>query len=312
MGVSLSLARHQWPVIAAMGRAALHSLRSPSSAALPVLPGPWLFAEAPPTAPDLLRAYVRHVGGEPSWYRHTLPAHSFPRWTFPLAAELMRELPFPLTRVINAGCRLEMNAALPLDRPLQVRARLESIEQDDRRALITQRFVTGFEGSPDALVADLRTYVPLKPPKSDGSSQGGAAPRGASAAQAQASRASVPADAHELAFLRLSADAGLDFAKLTGDFNPIHWVPVAARAAGFRGCILHGFSTLARAMEAVHRGVLSGDPARLHAVDVRFMRPLVLPARVGIFTTARHELFVGDAPSGGAYLTGTFSLEPNA
>ena len=43
----------------------------------------------------------------------------------------------------------------------------------------------------------------------------------------------------------------LDFAKLTGDFNPIHWVPAYARASGFRSCILHGFATMSYAMEAI-------------------------------------------------------------
>ena len=31
-------------------------------------------------------------------------------------------------------------------------------------------------------------------------------------------------DAREVQRTRLRADAGLGFAKLTGDFNPIHWL----------------------------------------------------------------------------------------
>ena len=54
----------------------------------------------------------------------------------------------------------------------------------------------------------------------------------------------VPGDARELSFWNLSASAGLEFAKLTGDFNPIHWVPAYARASGFRNVILHGFATM--------------------------------------------------------------------
>ena len=70
--------------------------------------------------------------------------------------------------------------------------------------------------------------------------------------------------------------------------------------------ILHGFSTLARAIEAVDRDILCGDVDALTVVDARFTRPLVLPASVGVYVTRDNELFVGDAPGGGAYLEGRF------
>jgi hypothetical protein len=39
---------------------------------------------------------------------------------------------------------------------------------------------------------------------------------------------------------------------------------------------------------------------------VRFSRPLVLPANVGVYVTRGGEVFVGDAPGGGAYLDGHY------
>ena len=47
--------------------------------------------------------------------------------------------------------------------------------------------------------------------------------------------------------------AGLEFAFLTGDFNPVHWVRRYARAAGFASPILHGFAMMARTMESLGR-----------------------------------------------------------
>ena len=79
----------------------------------------------------------------------------------------------------------------------------------------------------------------------------------------------MPADAKEIAFYRLKADAGLDFAKLTGDFNPVHWVPAYARALGFPNTILHGFGTLARAVEGLNRGVFAGGVDALRRVGGR-------------------------------------------
>ena len=99
------------------------------------------------------------------------------------------------------------------------------------------------------------------------------------------------------------------YAEASGDLNPLHWAPPYARASGFRGAILHGFSTMARAMEGIIRHMYAGAAIRLGGVDVRFTRPLVLPARVGLYVRGREasrEVFVGDAPGGPAYLAGTF------
>ncbi|MBW2463867.1 MAG: hypothetical protein JRH11_19610, partial [Deltaproteobacteria bacterium] len=115
---------------------------------------------------------------------------------------------------------------------------------------------------------------------------------------------------------RLGTKAGLDFAKLTGDFNPIHWIPGAARATGFRNVILHGFGTMSRAWEGVIRNVYAGDPSRITEWDCRFTRPLVLPKKVGLYLhdspnadspNDEHGVYVGDAAGGPAYLVGTYS-----
>lgn len=290
MSVSFRHVLEQGPVLAALGRAAASSLRALPTAA-PQIPGPWIEAELAPRPDALVRDYVRHVGGDPAHYRGRVPSHLFPQWGFPLAARALAALPYPLVRVMNAGCRIENRAPLPSGEPLLVRARVESVDDDGRRAILTQRIVTGTRTAPDAVVAELRAFVPL------------AKQRGGAKA-----RATVPADAHEIAFVRVAANAGLDFAKLTGDVNPIHWLAPYARAAGFRACILHGFSTLARAIEAMNRARFAGDPTRLASIDARFTRPLVLPAKVGVYVNDG-GVWVGDAPGGGAYLEGQFSTK---
>jgi hypothetical protein len=297
MGVSIRHVLAQGPVIAALGRVAASSLRGSRKGAAVAVPGPWIEAELPPRPEALVRDYVRHVGGDPAWYRGQLPSHLFPQWSFPLAARAMAGLPYPLARVMNAGCRIERRAPLPSGEPLIVRARIESIYDDGRRAIITQRVVTGTRSTPDAVTADLRAFVPL-------AKKNGAAGDGKTGA-----RPTVPPAAREIAFLRIGADAGLDFAKLTGDFNPIHWLTPYARAAGFRGRILHGFATLARAVEALNRARFAGDPARLRAIDARFTRPLVLPAKVGVYVGEGGGIWIGDAPGGAAYLEGRYETE---
>lgn len=300
MAVSLKHVLTQAPVIAALGRVAVDGLRGHRQDVAVQTPGPWLEATLPPRPKELVRDYVRHVGGDPGWYRDRVPAHLFPQWGFPLALRAISTLPYPLFRVMNAGCRLEQHHALPAGEPLLVRARVEAIDDDGRRALLTHRIVTGTRSAPDAVDAELRFWVPL------------AKKGGADAGRATRARPTVPADAHELAFLRLPPSAGLDFAKLTGDFNPIHWIPAAARASGFRNVILHGFGTLARAVESLNRARFAQDPLQLATVEARFTRPLVLPAKVGVYASDAGGLWVGDAPGGGAYLEGTFTTASRA
>jgi acyl dehydratase len=283
-------------MIAAIGRAATSGLRKHSPAPQ-VVPGPWIEARVAPPPSDLVRDYIRHVGGDPGWYRGRLPTHLFPQWGLPVAARALAALGYPIVRIMNAGCRIESRASLPAQEPLYVRARIEAVDDDGRRAIITQRVVTGTQAAPEALVADVRAFIRLAQKTAE---QNGKRPE---------ERVVPGTNVHEIGFLRVGASAGLDFAKLTGDFNPVHWLVPYARASGFRNCILHGFGTLARAMEVLNRARLSGDPSRLRVIDARFTKPLVLPASVGVYVSGNGQLWVGDAPNGRAYLEAQFQAE---
>jgi acyl dehydratase len=290
---------HQGPVLASLAGTAVAALRQrfggrrvgDGAGGAVELPGPELRAELPARPAALVDDYVRFVGGEPAAYRGAVPPHLFPQWAFPLAARTLHDVPYPLIRVMNGGCRLEVNATLPAGEPLQVAARLESIDDDGRRAVLHQRVVTGTASAPDAVVAHLYAVVPLAR-RAEGDRGGEPKPP-------------VPADAQEIDRWQLGRDAGLAYAVLTGDFNPVHWVRPYARAFGFAGAILHGFATMARAMEGLARGRFGGDVGAVRVLDVRFTRPLVLPADVGLFVEAE-RVFVGDAAGAPAYLVGSF------
>jgi hypothetical protein len=287
MALPLRQIFRQGPVLAALGDAALSAVAGRFRATEPPAVGTTATAtiSAPPR--DLVEEFIRRSGGDPASWRGVVPPHLFPHWGFPLTAKVLRGLPYPLWRVLNAGCAMTVNAPLPAGRPLEVAARLAGLDESERRAVVKTRLETGPADRPDALVAELFAYVPL------GRSSGGA--RGEPVV--------APAGARELARWRLGADAGAEFALLTGDVNPIHWLPPYARAFGFRNVILHGFGTMARTVEGLVRGRFAGDATRFRALDVRFARPLVLPAEVGLYTDG-DRVFVADAPGSPAYLTG--------
>lgn len=299
-------------MLAAVGRTAITALRQhlggTDAGAAPAGPGPELSAEVPAPSAGLVRDYVRSVGGDPSTYRERLPPHLFPQWTFPLLARTLDGLPYPLLRVVIGGCRLTLNAPLPAGQALAVGARLMSVETKARHVVLHQRVTTGPAARPDALAADIHAIVPTTTGDHGSKPKNGV--NGTNGARKEI--AIVPPDARELAFWRLPADAGLSFALLTGDINPVHWLAPYAKAFGFRSPILHGFATLARTVEGLQRGLWAGAADRLGEIDVRFVRPLLLPARVGLYVGAGGAVFVGDAPGGFAYLSGTFKERTTA
>lgn len=302
MPVSSRYVLSQGPMLAALGKTAARALAQrlgkASKAHAQVPSAEFTRTFAPPDG-ALLDAYLAHVGGDARAYKNTVPPHFFPHWAMPVAADTLTDVPYPITKVLNGGCRMQVNRPIPRGEALQVRAQLTSIDDDGRRAVLTQHVVTSTQSAPDALVVDIFAIVPLRGSDNKDKDK----PKGKSGDKAR-----VPLEAREVGFVRLGQDAGLSFAKLTGDFNPIHWIPAAARAAGFPNVILHGFATLARTCEIVNRGVLGGDVTRLRVVDVKFTRPLVLPHELRFFIAGKpaSELFVGDALGGPAYMTGRF------
>jgi acyl dehydratase len=62
--------------------------------------------------------------------------------------------------------------------------------------------------------------------------------------------------------------------RLSGDYNPIHADPVAARMAGFDRPILHGLCTMGFATRALIETYAPSEPERLTSMFVRFSKPV--------------------------------------
>jgi len=298
MAVSWRHLGAQGPVIGSLLAAGWRAGRSTPGGAAPPAPGPVFASEVPPRPAALVRDYIRHLGGDPAAHRGTLPAHFFPQWGFPVLARTLEGIPWDLRRVLNGGCQIVQHAPLAADEPLQLRAWLDQVDDNGSRVVLRQRLTTTTAGG-GRVEATVFAIVPL------GRGQGGA----------KKERPTVPASARPFAAARLTAAHARDFAVLTGDINPVHWLPPAARAAGFRNVILHGFATLGRGLEGAFRTRFSGQIPTHYAVNVQFVRPVILPARVTWFLGPDPEgapdawgFWAGEAAQGPAYLTGALSV----
>lgn len=84
------------------------------------------------------------------------------------------------------------------------------------------------------------------------------------------------------------ADTGRRYARVSGDWNPIHLAGLVARPFGFPRAIAHGMWSLARCLG----GLVTAPPGPGARLDVRFLKPLLLPGRV--------ELRVGPGDDAGS------------
>lgn len=62
--------------------------------------------------------------------------------------------------------------------------------------------------------------------------------------------------------------------RLSGDYNPLHSDPRAARAAGFERPILHGLATFGATCHGLMKRLCDGDPAGVRMLSGRFSAPV--------------------------------------
>jgi acyl dehydratase len=239
--------------------------------------------------------------------RDELPA-TFPHvLAFPLQMTLMVDHPFPLSlaKLVHVGNRITAHRSITADERLSFRVHAGNLRAHPKGSTVD----LVCEGSVDGEVVwhGVSTYL-----QRGGPGAGGAAPEGGDGAPSAAepdeptqrlepdSEASVPDE--PTAFWTVPRDIGRRYAAVSGDRNPIHLTPLAAKLAGFPRTIAHGMWTKARCLAAVESRL---PPA--FTVDVAFKKPIVLPARVGFATrvagSTRH-LAVRDAGSGAPHLLG--------
>lgn len=86
----------------------------------------------------------------------------------------------------------------------------------------------------------------------------------------------------ELSHWQAPADIGRRYARVSGDYNPIHLSALSARLFGFPQAIAHGLWTKARTLAALHEHL----PAANIEIAVQFQKPVRLPGEVTLLASA--------------------------
>ncbi|AEA28274.1 MaoC family dehydratase [Pseudonocardia benzenivorans] len=196
-------------------------------------------------------------------------------------------LPLTYPHVMGFALQVELMARrtfpLPLPGLVHVRNRIVATRAIDagellRAAVHAERFVAHPKGAQVDLVTSISVEGSLVwSGRSTYLARGATPPPGAISAAAD----ELPdvSDEPVAAAWRVPADAGRRYAAVSGDVNPIHLHPLAARAFGFPTAIAHGMWTAARAVAS-----LQGRTDDAVAYDVEFRKPLRLPSRVELRT----------------------------
>lgn len=179
-----------------------------------------------------------------------------------MALMTRQDFPFPLLGTVHVANRITQYRPIRLSERAALRVRAENLRPHEKGRQFDMVSELSIE---DVLVwREVSTYLR----------------RGGGSGSSQGKQLAAPSPN---AIWRAPEDTGRRYAEVSGDRNPIHLHPLTARLFGFRSAIAHGMWTKARALAAFEGRLPEG-----YTVDVRFKRPVLLPAKVA-FTSWRTE-----------------------
>jgi acyl dehydratase len=194
-----------------------------------------------------------------------------------LAQMLDKRFPWPAPGLVHLNNRLEQLEHIQPDQPFYIKA---SVSVPARGPQVSPRrlrpkFEVSFYQDNKEVVRCVSTYQVMK-------AQGKEAPR--------AKKPEAKIDKPNWTYMhhwQLGSGLGRRYARVSGDFNPIHLHPFTSRWFGFNKPIIHGMYMMARAQADIER--VEGQSANY--IDVTFKRPVILPARIRLWRNS-------DSPEG--------------
>jgi hypothetical protein len=214
----------------------------------------------------------------------TLPA-TYPHiLAFPLAMRLMSapNFPFPVIGLVHVANRIELRRPISADEPLDLTVRAADLREHERGRQLDVVATASVDG--EVVWRGVSTYLRRE---RAGSGRG------------DGDRPEPPAPS---ARWRVEPRAGTEYARVSGDHNPIHTSRLGARLFGFSRPIAHGMWSKARCLAA-----LEGRLPEAYTVAVSFKLPILLPSTVAFSATSSPSwtFALHNAKSAKPHLTGT-------
>jgi acyl dehydratase len=226
-------------------------------------------------------------------FADTLPPTYLHVLAFPLSVQLMtdRSFPYPLVGLVHVANRMTQYRPVQVSEELAFRVRAGRLRAHSKGVV--------FDVLAEARVGEELVWSGESTYLRQGASMSDEGELPESLPGDTVTSELAPPDDAPAAIWTVPGGTGRAYARVSGDVNPIHLHPLTAKAFGFPRNIAHGMWTHARAL-----GGLEGELPDAFVVDVRFQKPILLPARVA-FTTF-------EADGGTAFVVqGTKKPEPH-
>ncbi|WP_433530705.1 MaoC/PaaZ C-terminal domain-containing protein [Micromonospora sp. CA-263727] len=189
-----------------------------------------------------------------------LPA-TFPHvMGFPLTLRLITapEFPIPLTGVVHIGNRITVHRPVSVTDRLDFTTWAENLRPHDRGRQVDVVLVGSVDG--EEVWRGVSTYLGRQRTPDGGERR---------------DRGERPVPPAATARWRVTPRVGTDYARVSGDHNPIHTSRLGARLLGFPRPIAHGMWSKARCLAALENRL-----PEAYTVDVSFKLPVPLPSTV--------------------------------
>ncbi|WP_339472117.1 MaoC family dehydratase [Pseudomonas sp. EL_65y_Pfl1_R83] len=195
----------------------------------------------------------------PATYPHIL--------AFGLQMQLLTDhsFPFPLLGLIHLNNRIRIHRPLGGVSELSISVHAQNLKPHPKGA--TFELVTSVEDSL-GLLWEAESRMLCRGVKLEGHAEEHAEP--------------CPTQVNELTRWKAPADIGRRYARVSGDYNPIHLSALTAKLFGFPQAIAHGLWNKARTLAALSEHL----PAANIEIDVEFKKPVRLPGDVTLLASA--------------------------
>lgn len=207
---------------------------------------------------------------------------------FPLALRMMTaaDFPFALAGIVHVGNRITVHRPIRADETIDFAVHAADLRPHDRGRQLDVVLTGSVDG--EMVWRGVSTYLSRERGAAGGERRGAADRPPPPAASAQ---------------WRVSPRVGTDYARVSGDHNPIHTSRIGARLLGFPRPIAHGMWSKARCLAALASRLPDG-----YTVDVAFKLPVPLPSTIA-FSTVRTDdgatFALHNARTGKPHLAGT-------
>lgn len=270
------------------GRAVLGAAASrlTSNGSLGTLPEEAVVVDHPGGSWQQAERHRRLFGGEvfDGVHRRSLPSVLIHTMGFPVQMALMarKEFPLPLMGLVHLSNEVEHLRRIEPEQPVRIRVHADRLRPHRRGTqveIVTEVLSAGSDpASPhqgSVLWRGVSVYlgrgVHLASAPGDGDPSEGSSSKRATEELGKRSSFVPPLKTGEW---RLSADAGREYAALSGDYNPIHLTGLTARTLGMPSAIVHGMYSAAKMLEG-------REPEEAgHHWSISFDAPVRLPGRV--------------------------------